>query len=299
MATIKSRLKFFCVSASKRIRRVGMLCPACGSRGADVLDRKYGVLSLERCGVCSLLFRTPTTTAEESDRYYQTAYRRGFTTDVPSEGELKRLLSMKFVGTEKHFGERIAVLKALGVQPGARILDFGCSWGYGTWQLRDAGFDAIGYEVSRDRAEYARTRLSVPLVEDPWVEHGVYDVVFSSHVIEHVPSPVEVLLKARTALRAGGLWVSFCPNGSEDFHRAKPHNYHQLWGLDHPCFPDDHFFEKQLNGLPMLISSTPCAPHVLADWAKSRSNVRSAPVSGGELLVAFRAAETVVRRSGG
>ncbi len=252
------------------------------------MDRKYGVLTLERCGNCRVLFRTPTTSSKESSRYYQAAYRQGFTTDLPTAQQLAQLKVEKFAGSGKDFSAQIAVLKALGVSSGARILDFGCSWGYGTWQLREAGFDAVGFELSTRRFEYARDVLSLPVVEDPWDDPDGYDVVFSSHVVEHVPDPVGLLKAAINSLRPGGIWISFCPNGSYDFKKSSPREWHQLWGLDHPIFPDADFFLHQAGALQSFMATTPCQEKWLSDWSVGTSTERRAPLDGGELLVVIR-----------
>ena len=60
-----------------------------------------------------------------------------------------QLLSTRFAGEEKNYAGYIAVLHALGVAEGARMLDFGCSWGYGSWQLAQAGFAVEAFEISR------------------------------------------------------------------------------------------------------------------------------------------------------
>lgn len=288
MASTTSRIRFFFDSLRKRIARTGNLCPSCQLPGTEILDRKYGVLRLERCPACKVLFRTPTTSPAESARYYQKAYTHGFTTEMPSDTELAELQARKFVGTGKDFSERIATLRALGVPPSARVLDYGCSWGYGTWQLRDAGFDAIGFEVSRPRAEYARTRMLVPVVDNPWAAPAQFDVVYSSHVIEHVPDPAALLQSALAALRPGGLWVSFCPNGSLDFRKAAPLGWHQLWGLDHPFFPDEVFFSFQAGGNPCFVATTPCSAESLARWAAEGASVQAASLPGSEILVVIR-----------
>src|SRR5262249_48713421 len=142
-------------------------CPNCSGRGEATVQRKYLVTRLVRCGSCKLLFRTPTDPPKFTDSFYQENYSRGFTTDYPAPEALARLVETSFVGSEKDIAGRIQVFNALGIQPGARVLDFGASWGYGTWQLRRAEFETVGYEIGRPRARYAREALKVPVV-DAW-----------------------------------------------------------------------------------------------------------------------------------
>jgi 2-polyprenyl-3-methyl-5-hydroxy-6-metoxy-1,4-benzoquinol methylase len=243
------------------------------------------VTSLRRCDECCLLFRAPTTTVEENATFYQSEYRQGFTTDLPDEHSLRHLLETNFVGSEKDYSVYINVLKALGCHPGDRILDFGCSWGYGSWQLRHSGFEVISYEISRPRCEFARAMLDVASY-DSLEELGQkdFDVFFSAHVIEHVPSVSDVLAYAKKMLRKGGLFVAFTPNGSDDFRKAAPTAWNRLWNMVHPNFLDVVFYEKNLPGA--LLASSPYDFNEIETRWKNRSRFSVLP--GSELLAACK-----------
>lgn len=49
--------------------------------------------------------------------------------------------------------------------PQRRVLDFGCSRGCGVHQLKQAGYDAFGFEISRPRAELGRCELGVEILD--------------------------------------------------------------------------------------------------------------------------------------
>lgn len=254
---LTNKLRYFAGSAAKQLRGQGLSCPSCGGLGGAALDRKWGMTAMRRCSECSLLFRTPTTTAEENAQFYQEDYTEGFTTEVPGDAELKRLLETRFAGEEKNYAGYIAVLEALGVKAGARLFDFGCSWGYGSWQLGQAGFAVDAFEISRPRAAFAAERLGVRLVEPLQAEQGSYDVFFSAHVIEHVPSVEAMVQQGLALLRPGGLLVAFTPNGSAAFRQAQPRNWHLMWGLAHPQLIDSEWAMKRFAGKPLLLTSAP------------------------------------------
>ena len=88
MSSLSDKLRYLGRSALKLQRGQGSSCPSCGGQESQVLDRKAWVLAFRRCAGCQLLFRAPTTSAAENEAFYQTAYRQGFTTDLPSEQEL-------------------------------------------------------------------------------------------------------------------------------------------------------------------------------------------------------------------
>ena len=189
--------------------------------------------ALARCDFCKLLYRIPTDPPAFGQRFYQDAYSQGFTTDCPSPETLKELVARAFAGTPKDFTEKVEILDSLGVPKGCMILDFGASWGYGSWQLQEAGYHVVGFEVSKARARYAREMLRQEVVDDPELLKGPFDVFFSSHVLEHLPSPRDAFGLASRLVRPNGLLVAFTPNGSLQRLREKA-THHQVWGMAHP-----------------------------------------------------------------
>lgn len=225
------------------------ICPGCAAAGGRRVDRK-GFHELLRCDGCNLLYRWPYETSAEMELFYQRGYQQsGLTTDLPDEATLTSLLATGFSGSEKDHSRVIELIEVLSVQAGARILDFGANWGYGVWQFQEAGFPAIGYEVSKPRVAYSR-HLGVDVFTD-WQEikrRGPFDVVFSSHVLEHVPDPVKSIQQKLSVLSKDGWLVAFFPNGSEAFQKAEPSAFHRLWGQVHPVMLNEDFIRKILPG---------------------------------------------------
>ncbi len=220
--------------AAKRCLGANEQCPACGGGSARLIRRKYLVTSLYECPSCHLRFRVPKETAEGSEFYADETYQQGFTTTLPNHEELQQLVQTRFAGTEKDYARYIVVLRRF-LPPGATIVDFGCSWGYGSWQMREAGFNVISYEIGRRRAQYARERLACTMVDDLRSLDGAIDCFFSAHVIEHLPDPAITYREAAHLLRPGGLFVCFCPNGNPERERIDD-KYDHVWGKVHPTY---------------------------------------------------------------
>ena len=220
-------------------------CPACGGTNTFLVRRKYLFTSLFRCRTCDLRFRVPKDDARRAAEFYQETYKQGHTTDCPSDDALAPLIAKRFVGTEMDFSTYVEVLCAAGLGPGDAILDFGCSWGYGSWQLREAGFKVYSYEVSKPRASYAKKKLSCNVVESFEELQGQLKCVFSAHVIEHLPDPNLIWQIGVTVLSEGGFIACFCPNGTPELEQVYGSSrYHQLWGKVHPLVITPEFLQN-------------------------------------------------------
>lgn len=278
-------LSYLGVSLRKAVFGQGRRCPSCGAlEGNTVVDRKWVITSLRRCGGCRLLFRVPTTTGEENEKIYQAEYREGSTTDLPDGATLKGWMAAGFRGSPHDHANYLAVLRAIRVPAGARVYDFGCSWGYGAFQFTAEGFDVEGYEISEPRARFAAEKLGVQLRAPSDVKDASFDVFFSAHVMEHVPSVSETLQLAKRVLRPRGWFVAFTPNGSAERRRRDPAGWHQQWGFVHPQLLDREWIEAMGRQEPVLAATS---PYDLAALAAGKSPTT---FDGPELLVVLRKA---------
>lgn len=235
-----------------------------------------------------LLFRSPTTSAAEQAAYYQQDYRQGFTTDLPDEMTLRKYLDSGFRGTEKDYSPYLGVLEALGGNKGLSLFDLGCSWGYGSWQLKRHGLAVESFEVSTRRGEFARNKLGLRVHSALSQVTGSFDFFFSAHVLEHLPSVAETIEFGFRVLKPGGLFIAFTPNGSDALRIRQPEAWHRLWGQVHPNFLDDVYYRKAFAGKSFVLGSKPYDLARLADWSASGQGQIFLDLGGDELLVAAR-----------
>jgi 2-polyprenyl-3-methyl-5-hydroxy-6-metoxy-1,4-benzoquinol methylase len=265
-------------------------CPSCGCSNNTVVSRKYVITQLRRCANCELLFRTPTDDPSRNLDYYEDEYSQGFTTDLPTDESLTELIKNDFAGSEKSWAYYNDVLRRLGLDAGARIFDFGCSWGYGSYQMARAGYSVLAFEIAPTRRRYAEQKLRVITVAD--MEKGVndpnlagtFDCFFCAHVLEHIPSPAAVFRVACALLRPGGVFVSFTPNGSQQARAFFP-EWEKWWGEVHPNFIDDSFLDRAFDGSPRVIGSSPVGA---IDFPSKDILGRLDDLSGEELFFAAR-----------
>ncbi len=278
-------LRYLRLCALKAFLGKGFRCPSCGGVGGPSLDRKWLVTSFRRCNDCALLFRTPTTTEAENARFYQSDYEESTTTELPDEIRLAALLRENFAGLSTSYLSYIAVLQALGARHGQHILDFGCSWGYGSHQLQQAGFSVEAYEISTPRAEYAQKKLGITIVGLDGIRPESCDVFLSCHVIEHVPSVEHMISLGERTLRPGGLFIAFTPNGSMAHRKKNPDGWHRSWGGVHPQLIDDVFLQHMSSRRASIAGSSPYPMDALRTWGGGPLVL---PMAGNELMFAFR-----------
>jgi SAM-dependent methyltransferase len=200
----------------KRMSLQDTNCPHCGDRSTILIGRKHIVLELRKCASCGLLFRWPKDRPEDNNRFYAGLYSEesGLTTQMPSSDQLEQLLDRGFANSDRDFSTQIATLKKYSTH--GRVLDYGASWGYGTWQLMQAGYDALGYEIDPRRAEYGRTHLGVRLLvssaDFDAIPDGTFDLIFTNHVLEHLPDLATTFQCFSRLLKDGGVLYIAVPN---------------------------------------------------------------------------------------
>jgi SAM-dependent methyltransferase len=265
-------------------------CPSCGGDPLPGrLDRRFGVLSLRRCGDCRLLYRTPTDTPIQSTSFYQENYVEETVTELPDPAQLAELKADGF-SIKGDLSQYISLMKRFHDEGPARLLDYGCSWGYNTWRFQQQGFTASGVEVSRPRCDYGKRELGV---DAHYSADGLapdFDVFYSSHVFEHVPSPAKSFEEAcRLLANKGGLCIIITPNGCDAFRKKRQQRWHQLWGRKHPNFLDDEFWEHQLGNIPHVLMSRSEDGSVIAPLGKISPETigagRKYDLSGEELIL--------------
>ena len=141
---------------------------------------------------------------DELAAYYSAEYSPYDPNHGASQGDSEVLVEAKRVGNFRH----IAVL------PGLRLLDVGCGGGYFLRIMNQLGFQTMGVEPSESGAEVARRdglNIFHGTLEEFQHKEGVgkFDVITSSHVLEHVPDPIETLKAMRQLLTSTGyVWIA-------------------------------------------------------------------------------------------
>ena len=143
-------------------------------------------------------------------------------------------------------------------------MDYGCSWGYGTWQLKKAGFDALGFEVSKTRASFGRKKLGLKILDEiadlGKLQDESFHAIFTNHALEHLPNLFGIFDTFRNLLKVNGYLMIFVPNcigldNKKVFNSKKSYAF----GEKHSLALDRYFFEINLpkHGFEVKCVSSP------------------------------------------
>jgi SAM-dependent methyltransferase len=179
-----------------------------GEWRAHTYGRGFVVLACSGCGG----FRIdppPLQAPEQSERFY-TDYYRTVGTDATPTAALPGARGAGFWRVAEQFPALTTVAR--------RAVDVGCGDGHLCAELHAEGWPFVaGIEISRTRAERARrlypelTFFDQPLPATP-LEKNSLDLIVMEAVIEHLPTPLEILREFYEYLAPGGRIVLTTPN---------------------------------------------------------------------------------------
>jgi SAM-dependent methyltransferase len=172
-----------------------------------VLDRADGIDVIE-CSTCGFKHVLPLPTAEElsvlyGDQFYSHEKPKYLTNAEEDKDWWMLTYAAWYALLEKHM-------------QGRRLLDVGSGPGYFLDAGKSRGWETLGFEPSKEAAEYSRKR-GLAVVADFFTAEKVrdqapFDAVALSLVLEHVPDPIALLEDARRVLSPGGLLFVVVPN---------------------------------------------------------------------------------------
>jgi SAM-dependent methyltransferase len=189
-----------------RDEAVCIMCAAPGPFGRRFFKDGYGIAECLTCGLVQL---QPTPTPETLRALYETDAYFGGEGSGYSEYESQE---QEYLATFREDVRRIAEFL-----PSGKVLEVGCGYGYFLQAALQAGYDAYGIDLSPTAVKWASERLPNRvfcglLEEVPQIQEQQYDVIFGSHLIEHLTEPGAFLEHAASLLRPGGLLVLVTPN---------------------------------------------------------------------------------------
>lgn len=204
------------------------VCMLCGNsvfsfyhRLRDDQTRRVG-----RCESCGHVQIIPLPSREEDAEYYQ------------HNGQIRSVVSYSDLDDDQLFDK----YKAIGewevrkakerIKPEESVLELGSGHGWFVHLMRENGYSVDGIEISEERRAAAKERWGIilgdiNLLDDSARDDSLidrYDVIWMSHVLEHIIDPVFFLKRAARYLRNNGRIVVTVPN-LHDYNKKATKEY--------------------------------------------------------------------------
>lgn len=222
------------------------VCLLCGSEGnlfyKNCKDWEYFIpekFDFYRCKNCNFLFAHPLPIREEIPNLYPRTYHNfSQPMDLISRFLLDRYYNHHVTLCRRYLKERNASFLEIGSASG-RLLEY----------LREAGYNNVqGIEISKDGFEASQKKglkVFCGTLEE-FNSADKFDMVYMSHVIEHVIDPVATVMRLRHLLKPGGVLYIETPNANSPDARL----WRKDWGLIH--YPRHFYLFDQFSLRRML-----------------------------------------------
>ena len=170
------------------------------------------IFELYLCGTCGFLFTQHHPSEKESAGYYDSdeyaSHNSGSTGFFNTIYRLARKIMLA--------GKRRLVFRTTGMKSG-RLLDIGSGSGHFLSEMKNAGWDVRGIEIS-DKARSISEKLFSLNVIHPGstvsLKSGTYDCITLWHVLEHFHDPFRYAGEIKRLLKEDGICIAALPNAS-------------------------------------------------------------------------------------
>jgi 2-polyprenyl-3-methyl-5-hydroxy-6-metoxy-1,4-benzoquinol methylase len=226
-------------------------CNLCGSVGNYAVLSEKGKFGLNIrnviCKKCGLVYQNPRPTAETLQLEYTSSNYHARYKGVKSPNSTRAKTEYYHCNYYVDFLSKYCDLSNCGT-----VLDVGCSTGGLLRRMTELGWKALGIEPSHNYAEFAKTVYGLEviegLLENTELPHSTFDVIITTHLLEHLYNPLDSLRQLHSSLKDNGLLLISTPNV------LKPSG----WYYD--LFHDVHLFLFSPNTLRMMLSIAGFSP---------------------------------------
>lgn len=182
----------------------------CGNTIFDLIASvdRYSILqNTVLCTKCGLIQSNPRMAAESYRKFYSSdTYRKCYEPE-----DFTRIYRSKYnCNYGKHIFDEINKIKL--IRPKTRVLEFGAGGGWNLLPFIKAGAEVLGVDYSPNLVQLGRDN-GINMMEGG-IENieGLFDVIITNHVLEHLSNPVESLKLLISHLNKNGIIYIAVPN---------------------------------------------------------------------------------------
>ncbi len=202
------------------------VCLCGGEQFEQVADQdRFGIpVFIKRCNNCGLGIQSPRPTAEALVQFYQEDYRKLYRTLY--RGTVK--IGQEYFFRSYRRGKRILeYLLETGVDTEKKtVVEVGCGPGGILKAFQEKDNQVWGCELDKQCVDYSNAQNiptlfgSLDVLKDAEIQA---DIIILSHLLEHIPDPVEFMKSMRGILKKNGVVYIEVPgtkNPDSDFHEG-------------------------------------------------------------------------------
>jgi len=178
-------------------------CPLCGEQSVKALLSKPKNFQVYICTSCKLGQTIPYPEESNGQEYFSNSDEY-FANHYATNQEIWHKFMAFLLDRARPY-----------VTSGA-MLDIGTGIGFMLELAQERGFKAMGIEPSPAATRYAREKLHLEVFQAhfpaPELEGKQFNLITMSHVLEHVPDPINFLIEVKAHLKPNGIVVITAPS---------------------------------------------------------------------------------------
>ena len=155
----------------------------------------------------------------------------------------------------------------------SRILDYGMGWGYWSRMAQAHGFDVVGFELSRQRSEYAR-QMGVSVIDTLPASVAGFDCIYANQVFEHLSDPMQTLEDLCRQLKPEGFVYLRVPDGRGVAAWLEQRGWSPELEAIHPLEHINCFTRKTLISFAAKAGLKPFNPPLRLSWGSLWGGIR-------------------------
>lgn len=185
--------------------------PPAGETHFDFVDQPYqrDIFQCQNCGHCRASHNLPL------DTLYTQAYMAA-TYGSKMRSAYGKIMALPPEQSD-NAGRVTRICSLLGPGQGRQVLDIGSGLCVFLARMKDEGWEGTALDPDERAVAHARDIVGVRGICASWptdnVERNYYDLVTFNKVLEHVEDPENLLAKAKTVVKLGGLVYIEVPDG--------------------------------------------------------------------------------------
>lgn len=171
------------------------------------------------------------------------------------------------------------------------ILDVGCGTGYFLIEAEKRGWRVYGTEYTDKQVELCSKngiKVQKGRLNSEWYSEGMFDVVISLEVLEHINNPLEEVRHIYKVLRKGGLFYFTTPNFNSSERYFLKSDYNIITYPEHLCY----YTKKTIN---YLLTNNGFGKKKLETTGISLSHIRTSRKADSESLNSPSSTDEVIR----